>query len=154
MKEKIKLHLVPIKQKEAKVFVKENHRHHKPPVGSVFQIGCAVNNEIVGVVMVGRPIARLLDDGRTAEVTRLCTKGAKNTCSMLYAAAWRAARALGYKRLITYILDNEPGTSLKAAGWKCIGKCGGGTWDRKERPRIDKHSTQLKFRFEKSVETK
>ena len=139
--------LTPIKQKDAKVFVKQHHRHHKPPVGSIFQIACAKGDEIVGVVIVGRPVARALDNGWTAEVIRLTTDGTKNACSMLYAAAWRAARALGYKKLITYILDTEPGTSLKAAGWKCIGRCGGGTWNCKARPRVDNHPTQMKLKF-------
>lgn len=140
--------LVPIRQKTAKEYVRNHHRHHKPPVGSIFQIGCSKNGELCGVIIVGRPVARLLDNGLTAEVTRCCTNGTKNACSMLYAAAWRAARALGYKRLITYILDSEPGTSLKASGWKLIGKCGGGTWNRENRPRTDKHPIGKKILFE------
>lgn len=141
------LQLVPIKQKDAKAFVKAHHRHHKPPVGSIFQIACAVDDKIVGVIIAGRPVARMLDDGWTVEVTRCCTNGHKNACSMLYAAAWRAARALGYKKAITYILGSEKGISVKAAGWKCIGKCGGGTWNCKSRPRIDKHPTEGKLLF-------
>jgi len=142
---------LPIKQKDAKAFVKQYHRHHKPPVGSIFQIACAKDSKIVGVVIVGRPVARALDNGWTVEVTRLTTDGTKNACSMLYAAAWRVARALGYKRLITYILDSEPGTSLEAAGWKCVGECGGGTWNRKIRPRIDDHPLQRKLKFERKA---
>lgn len=142
------LTLVPIKQKDAKAFVKAHHRHHKPPVGSIFQIACAVDDKIVGVITAGRPIARMKDDGWTVEVTRCCTDGYKNACSMLYAAAWRAARALGYKKAITYILESETGTSVKAAGWKCIGKCGGGKWGRKSRPRLDEHPTEKKMLFE------
>lgn len=140
--------LVPIKQKAAKAFVDEHHRHHKAPVGSIFQIGCSNNGEICGVIIVGRPIARMLDNGWTAEVTRCCTDGTKNACSKLYAAAWRASKALGYKRLITYILDQEKGTSLSAAGWKLVGKCGGGTWNRENRPRTDNHPTGQKLLFE------
>jgi len=143
------MHLVPIKQKDAKAFVKAHHRHHKPPVGSIFQIACAVEDKIVGVIIAGRPVARMLDDGWTVEVTRCCTNGYKNACSMLYAAAWRAARALGYKKAITYILESETGTSVKAAGWKCIGKCGGGKWNRKNRPRLDEHPTESKLLFER-----
>jgi tRNA A37 N6-isopentenylltransferase MiaA len=142
------LELVPIKQKEAKAFVKEHHRHHKPPVGSIFQIAAAQDGDIIGVIIVGRPVSRMLDNGWTAEVTRCCTNGTKNACSKLYSAAWRAARALGYKRLITYILDTEKGTSLKAANWKLVGKCSGGTWNRSNRPRTDKHPTGQKLLFE------
>ena len=119
--------LQPISFREACRFIKEHHRHHRPPQGHKYSI--AVNNGemVVGVVMVGRPVARHLDDGWTLEVIRLCTvDGARNVSSMLYQASWRAARAMGYKRLITYILKNETGTSLKAAGWRLVGEVGGG----------------------------
>jgi len=142
------MEIVPITQKEAKMFVKQFHRHHNPPLGSVFQIACAKNGRICGVAIVGRPVARMLQDGWTLEVTRLCTDGTKNACSKLYSAAWRATQALGYKKLITYILESENGASLKAANFRCIGKCGGGTWNRKDRPRIDMHPEQRKIRFE------
>ena len=142
--------IVPIKFKEACEFVRRHHRHHKPPVGHICSVACADGEKIVGVAIIGRPVARGLDNGFTAEVTRLATDGTKNACSKLYATAWRAVRALGYKKLVTYILDTEPGTSLKAAGWKCIGTCGGGSWGRKSRPRVDMHPQQLKLRFEKS----
>lgn len=144
----IMLEIVPITQKEAKEFVRRHHRHHKPPLGSVFQIACVADGVVVGVAIVGRPVARMLQDGRTLEVIRLCTNGTKNACSKLYSAAWRAAQALGYKKLITYILESETGASLKAANWKCVGKCGGGTWNREKRPRVDTHPTQRKVRYE------
>jgi tRNA A37 N6-isopentenylltransferase MiaA len=142
------LEIVPITQKEANAFVAKHHRHHKPVVGSVFQVAVAKGDEVVGVAIVGRPVSRMLDDGWTLEVNRLCTTGEKNACSMLYAASWRAAKALGYKRLITYILNTEPGTSLVAAGWKCLGEAGGGSWNVKSRPRVDHHPTQKKLLFE------
>jgi tRNA A37 N6-isopentenylltransferase MiaA len=143
-----KLEIVPITQKEANAFVKKHHRHHKPVVGSVFQIACSKNDEVVGVVIVGRPVARKIDNGWTLEVNRLCTIGEKNACSMLYSAAWRVAKNLGYKRLITYILNTETGISLKAAGWKLIGEAGGGNWNVKSRPRIDTEYSQKKLLFE------
>lgn len=142
------LEIVPITQKEANAFVAKHHRHHKPVVGSVFQVAVTKGDEVVGVAIVGRPVSRMLDDGWTLEVNRLCTTGEKNACSMLYAASWRAAKALGYKRLITYILNTEPGTSLVAAGWKCLGEAGGGSWNVKSRPRVDHHPTQKKLLFE------
>lgn len=145
------LEIVPISFAEAKEFIRRHHRHHKPPVGHKFSIGCANGKEVVGVAVIGRPVARMLDDTWTLEVTRLCTDGTKNACSILYATAWRAARALGYRRLITYILKDEKGTSLIAAGWRCVGKCGGGSWNRKDRLRIDKHPLQMKLRFEIGV---
>ena len=142
------LSIVPCTQSEAKAFVAQNHRHHKAPLGSIFQIACAEGERIVGVAIVGRPVARMLDDGWTVELTRLCTDGTKNACSMLYSACWRAARNLGYRKLITYILDTEPGTSLTAAGWKCVGKVEGRSWSCPSRPRVDKHPMQGKLRFE------
>lgn len=133
---------------EANAFVKAMHRHHKPVIGHLFSLGCALGDNIVGVAIVGRPVARMRDDGRTAEVTRLCTDGTKNACSFLYGASARAAFALGFKRIGTYILASEPGTSLTAAGWRLIGEAGGGSWSRTERPRVDKHPTQSKLLFE------
>lgn len=93
-----------------------------------------------------------MSDGYTAEATRLCINGAiKNGCSMLYAACWRAARAMGYTRLITYILSDESGVSLAASGWALVGKAGGGSWSRKGRPRVDSHPTQTKMRYEQAI---
>lgn len=91
----------------------------------------------MGVAIVGRPVSRYLDDGWTLEVNRLCTDGTRNACSFLYAAAWRATRNMGYKKLITYILDTEKGTSLKAAGWKCVGEADGKRWTGVRRPEVE-----------------
>jgi len=142
------LELQPITRKEAHAFITEHHRHHRAPVGEKFAIGVNDGVKVVGVVTVGRPVARMLDDGWTAEVTRCCTDGTPNACSMLYAAAWRAARAMGYRKLITYTLPEEGGASLRAANWKCIGAAGGGSWSCKSRPRVDAHPLQVKFRWE------
>ena len=142
------LTIVPCDFAEANAFVAKHHRHHKPMPGAKFSIAVARHGEVVGVAMVGRPVARMLDDGWTLEVNRVATDGTKNACSMLYGAAWRTARAMGYRKLITYILDTEPGTSLSAAGWKCLGKAGGGSWSVPSRPRVDKHPTQGKIRWE------
>lgn len=143
------LRIVPIFQGEAFLFITRYHRHHRKPVGSIFQIAVMDETKIVGVAVVGRPSARASQDGFTAEVTRLCTDGTPNACSMLYSACWRAARELGYMRLITYILSTEPGTSLHASGWKLIGERGGGSWSVPSRPRIDTHPLQRKLLFEK-----
>ena len=142
------LEIVPIKQSEAKAFIKQIHRHHKPPVGSIFQIACAKDNKIVGVIMVGRPVSRNLDNGWCLEVNRLATDGTKNACSILYSAAWRVAKNLGYKRLITYILEDENGASLRASNWLEIGARGGGSWNVKSRPRVDEHPLQKKILFQ------
>ena len=144
-----RLSVVPITRKEAQEYVRRHHRHHRPSVGDVFSLAVADDaGEVRGVAMVGRPVARMLCDGWTLEVTRVATDGCPNACSALYGAAWRAARALGWKRLVTYTLPEEGGTSLRAAGWKIVGEAGGGSWSRRERPRVDLHPTQTKFRWE------
>jgi len=144
------LTVTPINLDEANAFVAQHHRHHKPVPGAKFCIAVSEEGVVRGVAIVGRPVARMSDTGFTLEVNRCCTDGARNACSMLYGAAWRAAKALGYLRLITYTLPEEGGASLRASGWKCIGERGGGTWDRpnNNRPRIDKHPTQAKLLWE------
>lgn len=143
------LELQPISYEEACQFIADHHRHHLPPQG--WKFGLAINNgqEIVGVVTVGRPVSRHMDDCYTLEVTRCCVlEGVKNGCSKLYSAAWRATRALGYNRLITYTLINEPGVSLRASGWKLLYSTKGGSWDRGNRPRIQKAPTGQKLLWE------
>ena len=131
--------------------MQQHHRHHKPVVGHIFSLGAAMGERIVGVAIIGRPVARMRDDGETAEVTRLCTDGTRNACSfLLYGASARAAFALGFNRIGTYILSSEPGTSLTAANWRLVGESKGGSWSRGNRPRVDKHPTQTKLLFEVS----
>lgn len=145
----MKLQLVPISIGYANEFVRRHHRHHKPAKSlNYFAVAVASGPEVVGVAIIGRPVARLLCDGWTAEVRRVATDGTKNACSMLYAASWRAARALGWKRLVTYTLPSECGASLRGAGWTCVGEAGGGSWSRTKRPRVDIHPTQIKLRWE------
>lgn len=144
----MKLTAYPVDLAEANAFVETHHRHHNPVVGHKFSIGAALGDLIVGVVIVGRPVARGRDDGLTLEVTRLATDGARNACSFLYGAAARAAFALGYRRIGTYILASEPGTTLKAAGWRVIGEVTGRTWDCRSRPRVDKYPLQDKLLWE------
>jgi hypothetical protein len=145
------LSLRPVSFRGAAAFVTQYHRHHRPPQGSKFCVGVAVGNRLVGAAIVGRPVARHLDDGETLEVTRCCTNGTANACSFLYGAAGRVARALGYRRLVTYTLDSEPGTSLKASGWCLIRETKGGRWDCPSRPRTDQHPTGPKRRWEVSL---
>lgn len=142
------LELVPITLKEANFFVEQHHRHHKPVTGHKFSIAASDGEKIVGVAIVGRPVSRYLDDGWTLEVNRLCTDGTKNACSFLYSAAWRAAKNMGYKKLITYILQSENGASWKASGWKCVGEAGGKRWTGKRRPEVDLYPAQMKLKFE------
>lgn len=144
--------VTPITFSEAKAFVAQHHRHHLPPLSHLFSLAAEHEGKIVGVAIVGRPVARMNQDGYTAEVTRLATDGTRNACSFLYRAAWRVAVALGYRRLITYTLATEPGTTLRAARFRLIGKTGGGSWSRTSRPRVDKHPTQAKLAWELTAE--
>lgn len=131
------LALVPVTFRDARGFVAMWHRHHAPPVGCKFCIGAADHEGVLhGVVIVGRPVARHLDNGSTLEVTRTATDGTANANSLLYAAAWRAAKALGYCRLITYTQSGESGASLKGAGWRVIAERPAHPgWNRPSRPR-------------------
>lgn len=140
--------IVPTDLAEANAFVAEHHRHHKPVVGHKFSIAVAEGAKVVGVAIVGRPVARRQDDGWTLEVNRCCTDGTRNACSMLYRASWRAARELGYRRLLTYTLPEEGGASLKGAGFTLLGERRGGSWSVPSRPRVDKHPLQGKLLWE------
>ena len=113
--------------REANRFVESFHRHSLPtdnnrPGGGKFAIGASTGDALVGVAIVGRPVARGMQDGVTAEVVRTCTndKAPKGTNSFLYSRCWRAARAMGYHKLITYTLASESGASLRGAGWKVV----------------------------------
>jgi hypothetical protein len=132
------LKLVPVSFKDASGFVSMWHRHHPPPIGHKFSIGVANEADVlVGVAMVGRPVARHYDDGFTLEVNRTCTDGTRNANSMLYGAAWKATSALGYTRLITYTQEGESGSSLKGAGWKVLAERPPTKgWSSPSRPRV------------------
>lgn len=145
----MRLSLQPITLREANAFVELHHRNHGPSRGCIVTLAVSDEAGVVrGIAIVGRPVARRLQDSWTAEVTRVATDGAPNACSMLYGAAWRAVKALGYKRLVTYTLPHEGGASLRAAGWTCIGEAGGGNWNKASRPRVDSEHQQLKLRWE------
>lgn len=143
-----KLAVTSVTLEEANAFVAQHHRHHKPVVGHKFSLGAAIGGKIVGVVIIGRPVSRHRDNGSTLEVTRLCTDGTRNACSFLYGAAARAAFALGYQCVGTYILASEGGASLRASGWRLIGERGGGSWSVPSRPRVDTHPLEPKLLFE------
>jgi hypothetical protein len=141
--------ITPVTLKEAHTFTAEHHRHHKPSVGGLFAVACSDGGAVVGVAVIGRPVARHSQDGWTAEVTRLCVKeGHPNAASKLLGAAWRAARALGWRRLITYTLPYEGGASLRGAGWRVVGQTQPGDWNSKSRPRVGLHPHQVKIRWE------
>jgi hypothetical protein len=146
-----KLVAIPINLEGANEFVDRYHRHHRSVVGHKFSIGVATEGKLVGVVIVGRPVSRHRDDGMTLEVTRLCTDGTKNACSFLYGAAARAAFALGYTKIGTYIRKDEPGISLNASGWRVVGETPGRSWSVPSRPRKDKTDLVPRLLFEKSA---
>lgn len=118
----------PITFKVASDFITNNHRHHKATIGCKFCIGLYDKEKLIGCAVCGRPVSRYLDDGMTCEINRVCTDGAKNACSMLYGACCRVGKAMGYKKIITYTLESEPGTSLKASNFKNEGVAGGKIW--------------------------
>lgn len=145
------LKAMPIELKEANAFIERLYRHHAPVVRDKWRLGCEADGKLVGVVQCARPKARMLDDGETIEVVRLCTDGTPNVCSFLYSKAARIAKEMGYKRIITYILKSEIGTSLKASGWHFEGITTGGTWSRPSRQRVDKAPTEPKQRWAKEL---
>lgn len=122
MTDGIKLRAVPMTLREACEFVTNFHRHNKAPQGGLFAVGCSDGVGLVGVAIVGRPVARMLDDGFTAEVVRCCVQdyAPKGACSFLYSRYWQAAKAMGWRKLITYTLQSESGASLRGAGWKVV----------------------------------
>lgn len=144
-----KLALVPMTIGEAKAFVDQHHRHRAAPVSGLFAVAAATGETVVAVAIVGRLSSRILDDGWTVEITRLCAlPDTPNACSMLYAACWRASRAVGYRKLVTYTLSTESGSSLRAAGLRCVAEVRAKSWHTPSRPRVDKNPLQEKFRWE------
>lgn len=154
-----KLMLMPISLRDANDFVANFHRHNGRTNNNSGKWAVAVGSEddgLCGVAIVGNPVSASLMDGWTAEVLRVCTKpdAPKNVCSMLYSACWRAWRAMGGSRLVTYTLQSESGVSLRAAGWKVVAEVKPGTWNR---PNIGKIRAwqpiygQTKFRWEQSA---
>lgn len=128
---------IPMELKDAQAYINQYHRHHRASNRDKFRFAASNDGkDIIGVIQVGRPVSRMLDDGHTLEVLRLCTNGDKNVCSFLYSRAARIAKEMGYSKIITYILEKESGTSLKASGWQCEATgVGGSDWNVPSRPR-------------------
>lgn len=153
------LSIRPITLRKANSYVAQNHRHNLPTNGHKWSIACYDKDKLVGVAIAGQPIARKLDDGLTIEIRRVCTDGTHNACSKLYGAVARIAKEMGYRRVITYTLISEPGTSLKASGWINCGEAGGVSWNMPSRPREEyqetlfgverKYPNEKKIRWEK-----
>lgn len=147
------LHLVPVTFAEAAEFVRNFHRHNKPPVGHVFSLAASDGERMVGVAICGRPVARLLQDGHTLEVLRVCVTddAPKGACSFLYSRAWKAASALGWRKLITYTLQSESGSSLRGAGWRVVNQSPGAkgvAWQNRPGREWQEVVGQAKFRWE------
>ena len=147
-----KYEMVPVTLKDAQQFVNNYHRHLSQPQGHKFSVGIKVANQLIGVIIAARPVARLNDDGYTLEVTRCCVmNGFKNAVTKLYGAVCRIAKAMGYKNVITYTLETENGHSMKASGFVCEKKSKGGSWNTSSRKRIDKHPTIPKFKWIRKI---
>ena len=149
------LSIKPIILREANAYVAQNHRHNIPTSGHKWSLACYDDDKLCGVAIAGQPIARKLDDGLTIEVRRVCTDGTYNACSKLYGACARVAKEMGYRRIITYTLQSEPGTSLTASGWRNCGEAGGESWNVPSRPREEYQEslfgTERKYPAEKKV---
>lgn len=152
------LEIRPISYRKAMDFICREHRHNKKTQCPKFCVSCWNGPQLVGVAVAGNPVARLLNDGLTLEIRRNCTDGTRNACSMLYGACVRIARAMGYRKCITYTLQSEPGASLRASGWVAVAESAGGSWDRPSRPATnmivnlfgveEKYSLEPKIRWE------
>ncbi len=157
------LTIKPIILREANAYVAQHHRHNQPTNGHKWSLACYDGERLCGVAIAGQPIARKLDDGLTIEVRRVCTDGTYNACTKLYGACARVAKEMGYRRIITYTLQSEPGTSLKASGWTNCGEAGGTSWNVPSRPRDEfqetlfgverKYPNERKIRWEKKFWT-
>lgn len=148
----MKIEAVPMTLRQAREFITGWHRHNKAPQGGMYAVGASYNGELVGVAIVGRPVSRLLSDGKTLEVTRLCVvdHSPKGTCSFLYARCWKAVKALGWSKLITYTLQSESGASLRGAGWDLSATMPGNKkgWQSRPGRELQPVVEQPKFRWE------
>lgn len=150
----MRFHVIPLELAEANALVAQWHRHHQPCQGHRFSLGVVdADGTLHGAAVIGRPVARLAGSPRDVlEVVRLVTDGTENCCSILYAAAARAGHAMGYRRIQTYILDSERGTSLRAAGWTDEGEAGGGQWKHTDgKARRTDQPTETKRRWAKTL---
>ena len=145
------LHLVPVDLADSNAFVARLHRHSKPVVGQKFSVAVTDGEAVRGVAIAGRPVARALQDGRTIEILRVCTDGARNGCSILYGACCRAAAALGYSLAVTYTLASESGSSLRAAGFIPVATVKDRQWDCQSRPREERDLIGDKVRWERRL---
>jgi len=145
------VNLYPITLKQANEFVTAHHRHHRAVVGQKFSIGLQENGELVGVAICGRPIARMADDGLSLEIYRVCTLGGKNACSMLYGACSRAAKAMGYTKIITYTFEDEIGSSLLASNFDLVGHVSARSWSCPSRKREDKSEIKAKHKWGRTL---
>ena len=145
------MEIKPITFRTACDFVALNHRHHKPTVGCKFCVGLYEGEKLIGCAICGRPVSRHLDDGLTCEINRVCTDGTYNACSMLYGACCRIAKEMGYKLIITYILESENGASLKASNFTCDGVAGGTHWTGK-RNRGQEIPNEMKTRWHRDLQ--
>ena len=149
------LEIRPITLHDANAYVEQNHRHNMPTQGHKFSIACYSSGQLCGVAIAGRPVSRVMDDGLTIEILRVCTDGTRNACSFLYGACVRCAKAMGYRRVITYTLKSEPGSSLKASGFSIDGETRGTNWDtparRRQELQIDLFGAVRKYPDENKV---
>ena len=147
------LKIVPTTLKQANGLVSQIHRHHKPVVGHRFSLACYDDDRLCGVVICGRPVARMIDHTKVLEISRCATDGTKNAISKLYSSVCRAAAAMGFEKVQTYTLPEEGGSSMKACGFTFVGEAGGGDWNHGEKSHKNRRTDQpmgVKWKWEKS----
>lgn len=147
----MKLLVRPITRRNAQEFIRAQHRHSDPPIGDMFRTSIVYHGALVAVGIVGRPVARGLDDRDTVEILRVCTLGTRNACSLLYGRLCRAAEALGFQRAITYTRIDEDGASLRAAGFRQAATVKGREWTTPSRPRRAGRDIVDRVRWEREL---
>lgn len=131
----MRLELRPVSVRQACDTVALLHRHLPRVIGGLFATTAWVDEVLVGVGIASFPKARMSHDGYTVEISRIATDGHRNACSKLYGALCRASAAIGHRRALTFTRLDEPGTSLRAAGFRDDGVTQEQSWDRPQRSR-------------------
>jgi hypothetical protein len=129
--------VVPLSLRAANDFVEKHHRHSSRTSndGGKFAIGLELDGELVGVAIVGRPVARLLQQPGTAELLQCCVKeGAPvGAGKKLNARCKRIWQLMGGTRLVTYTLASESGGSLSGSGFTREADVPGRQWNGSKR---------------------
>ena len=147
----------PISFPVARSFVRRHHAHCNPPVTWRFGQSVFNGHTMLGVIMVGNPVAAALNGRGMLEVNRLCIRRdlpralAWNAASMLYGWGAREAERRGWMHIVTYTRADEDGTSLRAAGWVEESRVRGRGWHSSRRRRSNTNGWIDKTRWGKAL---